>query len=56
MYFHIPNNVYSSYEAQLEEREFQKLFSDESVTQNVGIGLLLLEYWLTVLYLDSRLL
>lgn len=37
VYFHIPNSVYGSYEAWLEEREFQKLFSDESVTQNVGL-------------------
>ena len=36
VYFHIPNSVYGSYEAWLEECEFQKLFSDESVTQNVG--------------------
>ena len=34
--FHIPNNVYGRYEAWLEEREFQALFPDKSVGENVG--------------------
>jgi hypothetical protein len=34
--FHIPNNVYSRYEAWVEEREFQDFFYPESVDQNVS--------------------
>jgi len=37
VHFHILNNIYTVYEACLEEREYQKLVLDESVDHGVSL-------------------
>ena len=37
VHFHIPNNIYTAYEACLEEREYQNLVLDEPIDHRVSL-------------------